>query len=119
MKFVCDGRAYPAAEMRVFRTTDPAASSVYLTRDGRAAFVVTQEPNGTLSAHRAATGEIISISRRHGITDLLRAFPARFAPAEMVGGEADLEIETPLSANLSANLFGDRGGGTPRAKVGV
>jgi hypothetical protein len=115
MKFVCDGRAYPAAEMRVFRTTDPAAQSVYLTRDGRAAFVVTQEPNGTLSAHRAATGEIISISRRYGITDLLRAFPARFAPAEMVGGEPDRQAP----ARLSRNVLGERAGGTPRAEVGV
>jgi hypothetical protein len=116
MKFVCDGRAYPAAEMRVFRTTDPAVSSVYLTRDGRAAFVVTQEPDGTISAHRAATGEIISISRRHGITDLLRAMPARFAPAQMVGGEPGDEEAN----SFSPNFFPERDGGTPRAKaIGV
>jgi hypothetical protein len=116
MKFVCDGRAYPAAEMRVFRTTDPLAESVYLTRDGRATFVVSREPNGSLSAHRAATGEIISISRRHGIADLLGAFPASFAPAEMVAGEPQEIFDIPLSRrglNYDTN-------GTPRAKaIGV
>lgn len=116
MKFVCDGRAYPAAEMRVFHTSDPRAESVYLTRDGRATFVVSREADGTLSAHRAATGEIISISRRHGLLDLLGAFPASFAPAEMITADSYEEAEIGLSR---LPLIYDPCG-TPRAKaIGV
>ena len=84
MNLVCNGRTYSTAEMRVFRTDDPAIPYIYLTRDGRSTFVIQRDPDGTLEAHRAGTGEIIALSRRYRIEGLLGAFPARFAHAEIL-----------------------------------
>lgn len=89
MRFVCNGRVYVAAEMQHFHTHDPLIPSIYLTRDGRATFVVNCEPDGALSAHRAGTGEIINLSRRHNIAGLLDAFPAAFAPAQILSADSE------------------------------
>lgn len=103
MRFVCNGRVYVAAEMQKFRTQDPANSSIYLTRDGRATFVVSHDQDGTLSAHQAGTGEIINLSRRYNLSDLLRAFPARFAPVQILFADDDGEdAERPPSNRRNA-----------------
>ena len=106
MRFVCDGRVYVAAEMQRFRTQDPSIPGIYLTRDGRATIVVNLEPDGALSAHRAGTGEIINLSRRHHLADLLGAFPARFAPAQILltdtEGRADAASSSDSIQSITA-----------------
>lgn len=110
MRFVCNGRVYVAAEMQVFRTQDHSVPTIYLSRDGRVTLVVNQEPDGTLSAHRAGTGEIINLSRRYNIAGLLGAFPASFAPAQILDSDApDFGTSTPNVETLSS--------GTQRAGV--
>lgn len=89
MILVCNGRTYSTAEMRVFRTLDPAVPHIYLTPDGRSTFVIERDPDGTLAAHRAGTGEIIALSRRYKLEGLLGAFPAVFAHAEVLPGGLD------------------------------
>lgn len=124
MRFVCDGRVYVTTDMRMFRTPDPAIPSVFLTRDGRATFVVTCDSDGTLSVHRAATGEIIALSRRHCLSGLLGAFPSTFAPARIV--EDGLIVEDgsyepfhfePLVPTSPHLLSETPETGTPRAGV--
>jgi hypothetical protein len=115
MTFLCDGRVYAAAGMRLFRTHDPEVPSIYLTRDGRAVFVVRCQPDGTLSSHRAGTAELIALSRRHGIAGLLGAFPASFAPAEIIPGECPEDGSPPAFRDV----LHPRGSGTERAKAMV
>lgn len=113
MRIICQGRMYLAAELRTFRTADPSTPSIYLTRNGRAVFVVTRDSDGTMAVHRAATAEIISLSRRHGIVGLLGAFPATFAPARIV-------LESPQDPLVRQPLFSpvdSHSNGTPRAGV--
>lgn len=111
MILMCNGRAYRTAEMQAFRTGDPDAPYIYLTSDGRSTFVLRHDPDGTLSAHRAGTGEIIALARRYELEGLLGAFPAAFAPVEILPtGEADEDLVS------HALLAGDIG--TPRAGVG-
>lgn len=114
MRFVCDGRVYESADMRMFRTADPSIPWIYLSRDGRATFVVNRDSDGALCAHRAATGEIIALSRRHGIAGLLGAFPSTFAPARIVPPESQdppcfepliLPADHALSGTLRAGVL--------------
>jgi hypothetical protein len=105
MILVCNGRTYSTAEMRVFRTNDPAVPYIYLTPDGRSTFVIQRDPDGTLEAHRAGTGEIITLSRRYQIEGLLGAFPAVFAPADILPGGAG-EDEDMISGAVLASGAG-------------
>jgi hypothetical protein len=112
MRFLCNGRVYVDAEMQLFRTDDASVPKIYLTRDGRATFVVNREPDGVLSAHRAGTGEIINLSRRHNIAGLLRAFPAAFAPAQILSTDSrDATDLAPGSANGQALAAGTESAG--------
>lgn len=113
MRFVCDGRVYVAAEMHMFRTQDPSIPGIFLTRDGRATFVVNRESDGALSAHRAGTGEIINLSRRHNIAGLLGAFPAAFAPARILSTDSQEVTEGSPVSDVIQSL----GSGTERAGV--
>jgi hypothetical protein len=113
MRLFCDGRMYEAGEMRSFRTADPATPLIYLTHDGRATFVLSRETDGTLSAHRAGTGEIIALSRRHNFAGLLGAFPSSFAPAQILSEEIEPGCELRPRASGSDSV----GFGTPRARV--
>lgn len=115
MRFVCNGRVYFAAQMQKFRTQDPSIQSIYLTRDGRATFVVNFEPDGTLSAHRAGTGEIINLARRHNLAELLAAFPAHFAPAQILLVDNEVDVER-LPSSLDRDIQ-SRARGTESARV--
>jgi hypothetical protein len=95
MRWECNGRTYHSADMRTFRTSDPLVPLIFLTRDGRSTFVFTRQPDGTVSAHRAGTGEIIALSHRHGIAGLLGAFPSTFAYVSLLPLGSDQEVETP------------------------
>jgi len=110
MRWECDGRTYHSADMRRFRTSDPLVPMIFLTCDGRSTFVVNREPDGTMSAHRAGTGEIIALSHRHGITGLLRAFPSTFACVSLLPAVPNHDVETRYEAGSSRS-------GTPRARA--
>ncbi|HEY2584934.1 MAG TPA: hypothetical protein VGI81_04110 [Tepidisphaeraceae bacterium] len=101
MILVCNGRTYSTAELRAFRTNDPALPYIYLTPDGRSTFIVERDPDGTVTAHRAATGEIITLSRRYKLEALLGAFPAVYAHVEVLPGGLDEGEETIAGAILN------------------
>ena len=88
MTLTCDGIQYLNDDMLAFPTPDPSVPRVMITRDCRAVFVLSLGEDGRLRAHRAGTPEIISIARRYGIKDLLNAFPAKSASAEIADTEA-------------------------------
>lgn len=112
MRIVCNGRVYVAAEMQRFRTQDPSIPCIYLTADGRSTFVVSRGLGGALSAHRAGTGEIINLSRRHNIAALLGAFPAAFAPAEILSVDAQNGAElTPSNDSIQSLAAGTESAG--------
>lgn len=118
MRFYCDGRMYVAAEMRSFRTGDPTTPLIFLTRDGRATFVVNRQTDGTLSAHSAATGEIIALSRRHNVAGLLGAFPSTFAPARIMAENVESHSEWgALEIGSDSAMAGMPCAGIPRAGV--
>ena len=84
MTLICDAKTYSAADMTTFEIPNPAAPKICLTHDRRCVFVFAAGPSGSLSVYRAGTPEIISLSLRYGIRDLLEAFPAPAGPVSVV-----------------------------------
>lgn len=76
MLFWCDGRAYESKSMRQFLTDDPETPVILLTRDNQRVFVMRSDGSKGCRIAQANTLQIISLSSRYGIPQLLDAFPA-------------------------------------------
>ena len=73
MTFECNRRAYDTSEMVAYPTGNPAAPTVYLTRDRQCVFVVTVDPWKGARVHQADDVGIKALAARYNLPDLLMA----------------------------------------------